>query len=87
MKKAFTLIEIIIVIFIIAFLTAFIVPIFIVDTKSIENERTAQVISTDSEGNRLWRVWDEYRGYIYYMPHGETSWDGGGKGSNPMGVK
>ncbi len=52
----------------------------------VEQERKAQIISVDAEGNKLWRVYDKGR-YIYYMPKGETSWESGGKSSNTMGVK
>ena len=86
MKKAFTIIEIMLVVSIIALFAAIIVPVLTMDTEPIDEYRKSQIVSTDEQGNELWRTFDNGR-FIYYMPNGETSWDGGGKGSNPMGVK
>ncbi len=87
MNKGFTLIELMIVIAVIVLLAVTSIPAIISQRpQSIEDFRKAQIISTDEKGNELWRVYDNGR-FIYYMPNGETSWEGSGKGSHPMEVK
>ncbi len=86
-NKGFTLIEVMVVMAIIGILACISIPAIMNQRpQSMEEFHKAQVISTDEKGNELWRVYDNGR-FVYYMPNGETSWDGGGKGSNPMGVK
>jgi len=88
-NKAQSLNEIIIVMIIASFVGFMIIvnlPFEKMDAMDRERKK-AQVISTDENGNKLWRVWDSGNGFIYYMPNGQTSWEGSGKGSHPMGVK